>query len=689
MTEDAARNDRKTSTVPVSRRGVMAALGAAGFGAVLGGPASAQGGGSGGGGDGNQPWYSWDADVDAGGNDLTNLNAVDVDHLYTPARAADVVVWRDDEGVFHADGTDERVASGEEFMGVVQAAVDSLSEDRTTKERVLVASSGEVSADDETTGVEIPSYTVVDVAGEITVDGQVDAILSATDAEYVDVPRLTVKGEASQAVFLSGCSKVRLGKLWIEDVTVQGVRIQDGSEDIWIGTAYIANNGHHGIETYTVDRIQIGQVIGVDPGSSVVLLNETTDATVGQVVGRNPKFDYATFRLANGCRNVTAGQIVSRGGVRGVSIITGTRHVTVGEVNVAGGEKAGMLLVDVRNVNVLGGVIRNTNGSGVNIWSIGLQGTTSEINEGINLTNLRIVDDRPEGERQQEWAINERGANLHNRFVDNDLRGGGTEGLINVGSETTFVNENVGGGIDSGTVELACGDGPAARVEGVTDHRMSSLALRAQPIEAPDCAFAWKHYFEWTGDQWDLVFEWRTDPGKSLTLEYIVDRPQATTDREFDREQVWEESVPTVEDGTYRIEAVHSGMAMEVADGSESTGANVQQGEWADEPHQRWRVEGAEPTETGWRSPVESIVAEHSDMALTVNADGNAVQGNGGQSFQSFTLERYEGAFQIQTDDGRLQVEDASTDAGAHVVEGPWEGRSNQLWRFVPLDTEE
>ncbi|SEW31619.1 RICIN domain-containing protein [Natrinema salifodinae] len=651
----------------------MTALGVAGLGAAFGGTASARDRSD----DGTQPWHEWDADVDAAGRDLENLGGLDVEHVFTSAREADVVVWRDEEGGYHADGPHGRVASDEELMAAVQAAVDSLSDDRTVKERVLVASSGEVSGDDEVTGVDLPSHTSVDVAGEIVVEGQAGDLFSAVGEENISIPRLTVKGPASRAVFLDGCENVRLGHLWIEDVTGQGVRIQAGCEDVQIDTAYVENTGHHGIETYDVTRIQIGQVIGVDPGSAVVLLNETFDATVGQVVGRNPAFDYATVRLANGCRNVTIGRVVSRGGVRGLSIITGTRDVTVGEVNVVGGDKAGILLVDVRNVTVLGGVIKNVDGPGVNMWSIGLQGTTSEINEGVTLSNLRIVDERPEGDREQTWAIKEDGACLHNRFIDNDVRGGGTEGLIDVASETTVVDRNLGGGIDSGTVTLEPDDSPAARVEGVTAHRSSSLSLRAQPYDAPDAAFAWEHHFEWTGSQWDLVFDWRTDPGADLTLEYVVDRPQGTTDREFDREDIWTDSVPTVEEGTYRIVADHSDKVLEVADGSEATGANVRQGTWTDDPHQRWDVEGGG---TDLWVDADRIVAEHSGKALTV-VGGDARQGSG----QQFTLERYESGFQIQTDDGRLQVADGSTADGANVVEGGWDGAGHQIWRFEAI----
>lgn len=59
----------------------MAALGVAGLGAAFGGSASAGKSSGQDGGNGNQPWYAWEADVDAGGHDLNELNGLDVDHI--------------------------------------------------------------------------------------------------------------------------------------------------------------------------------------------------------------------------------------------------------------------------------------------------------------------------------------------------------------------------------------------------------------------------------------------------------------------------------------------------------------------------------------------------------------------------------------------------------------------------------
>lgn len=211
----------------------------------------------------------------------------------------------------------------------------------------------------------------------------------------------------------------------------------------------------------------------------------------------------------------------------------------------------------------------------------------------------------------------------------------------------------------------------------MTTDQLSSLSLRAQPYDVPDGAFAWDHHFEWTGNQWDLVFERQTDPGRPLTLEYVIDRPQGTTDREFDREKIWKEAVQTVEPGTYRIVAAHSGKVMEAANGSESIGANVQQANWTDDPHQRWSVAGGG---SDWQVTADRIEAEHSGLSLDV-AGGDARQGHG----REFTLERYENGHQIKTDDGRLQVSDASIKVGANIVEEDWEGNGNQIWLFEKL----
>ncbi|ELZ06160.1 RICIN domain-containing protein [Natrialba asiatica] len=672
-------SERETNgRISMGRRGAMTALGAVGLGATLTGAVSARESARTDGRDGlgTQPWYEWEADVTASGHRLTDLDALDVAHTHTNSRDAAVVVWRDDDGVYHADDRGGTVASDGEPMAVLQAALDALDADRRTKATVQIATDLTVSDSHDVTGVDVPSHTRLAIAGAVTVEGETGDLFLVEGVENVEFTRLVVRGPASRAIFADDCSDLTIGRLWIDGVTVQGVRLQGGCTDVQIDTAYVANTGHHGIETYDVERIQIGQVTGVDPGSSVVLLNETVDATVGQVVGRNPSFDYATFRLANGCRNVSVGRVISRGGVRGLSIITGTRDVTVGSVLIQGGRKAGILLVDVKNVKILGGVIKNTDGPGVNFWSIGLMGESSEINEGVTLANLRITDDRDEP--RQPWAIDEDGACLHNQFINNDVRGGGTEGRIKTASETTVVRGNVGGGLDRGTVTLESGGSPAARVAGVSEHYRSTPEARTAPYDEASAAAAWEQYPAWNAEtgQWDLVFEWRTDPGTDIDVDYVVDRPRAAIGREIDRDSLWEEAVQSIEPGTYRIVAEHSGKVLEVADGSTATGAAIQQGEFADDPHQRWVVDGEMEGRQGWFT----LAAEHSGKGIVFSGT-DAVQG----SVAEYRAERYESGFQVDVPGGRLEVADAALDSGAPVRAGPWRGASHQIWSFDRL----
>lgn len=531
------KGEVEDANLPISRRAALALLGIGGAGAAMTGGAPSVIADHG---DRDEPpeVRKWNQHVDARGHDLLDLGSIDVDHVFTSARDADVVVWKDEDGLFHADGHDGRVDSGEDLLAVTQAAVDSLSDDRSTKETVRVVSSGTVDpATDPHAPIELPSYTVLDMPAPITVERDPDSdrnsseltIIRATDEHDIEIPRLELREYPHFSIWVQSCTRVQIGDVRIhyaEDAeTNVGVRIDDfgetgRTEDVQLNSAYFENGGHHGFETAQVDRLTVGSIIGKNTGGAVVLLNGTTDATVDSIVGRDPGGGYPTFRLANGNENISVSNVVARGGVRGIAIITDARNVTVGEVNIVGCDWEGIQLTDAANVTVSGGIVRNIDGPGVAIWPH----LDEPVNEGITLSNLRIVDDRPEGERRQTWAIHEEDNVRHNRFIDNDVRNGGTEGLIRVASETTVVRNNLGGGLNSGLVTLESGADPAARVEGVAGDYASTLELRAQPRADPGGPFAYDHYFRWNDGDWDLLFEWREDPGEDLELEFIVDR---------------------------------------------------------------------------------------------------------------------------------------------------------------------
>lgn len=556
---DRSEQSRPASDLTFTRRTAMALLGAGGLAGVAAGSASASHGS--GGDDGNQPWYDWEADVDAHDRDLKNLHAIDVDHIFTAAREADRIVWKDEEGVFHADGHNGEIARGENVVPVIQAALDSLTEGRTHKERVLVASPATVPNVEESQTIELPSYAVLDVPVRLHVEYEKwdssDILIRANDEEHVEIPRLTVSGAPWMPIRLKSCSNVRLGEInvfFARDADPNdAIRIDDSgdsgerSTDVQIGSAYIENGTQHSVETYGVDRIQIQQVVAKYQYGCAVLLNDTTDATIDSIIGYNPVDEsvgaapeseadntnadsrYATFRVTNPTNNVSVGQLVSREAPRGLHIHGGTHEISVGDVTITGADTPGVMITDPNNVVINGGVIKNCTGEGIRIHSYDPYPGNAR---GVTVSDLRIYDDQDEP--TQAYAIRETGEHsMNNRIVDCDVRNGGTEGLIEVTSESTMVADNVGDGVASGTVTLESGSEPAARVEGVSQVRDVTLELRAKTFDAPDASFAWDHRFEYNGDtgQWDLVVEWVTDPGEDLTLDYIVDRPQANIGR--------------------------------------------------------------------------------------------------------------------------------------------------------------
>jgi len=80
-----------------------------------------------------------------------------------------------------------------------------------------------------------------------------------------------------------------------------------------------------------------------------------------------------------------------------------------------------------------------------------------------------------------------------------------------------------------GSVTLTSGSSPAARVDNVATTEGLNLKAEVQPdptASQPDANYAWETYTEWdyTNGQWDLVVEWRTDPGANVKALYQVEK---------------------------------------------------------------------------------------------------------------------------------------------------------------------
>lgn len=355
--------------------------------------------------------------------------------------AFDAEVFRNDNGWTARNGNTV-VYRGGDMMDAMQAAVDSLTPGRTHKETVVVRDSGTVGPhewDGDVKAVDLPSYTTLDVRGTITVqDSGEDTIVPvrAMRATAIEIRNLKVEGNPRYGVWIQSSSDVQLGniemRLHATRTVGLGIRIDHAkgprSTKVRLNYARIEGARHHGVETYGVDDLVIGNVVTVDTGGSGLILNDTSNARVGSVHATRPSVNgggYAGLRLANNAGpDIQVNQVTVRGGARGLFCVSGSHGITVDRVDIEGTGQQGILIEDCQSVSVNGGSIRNSNSEGVRIVS--RSSNEHRPSSDNTLQNLRITDDRRNP--AQPYGIRETaaGGTRNNRILNNDLRNAGT-----------------------------------------------------------------------------------------------------------------------------------------------------------------------------------------------------------------------------------------------------------------------
>lgn len=139
-----------------------------------------------------------------------------------------------------------------------------------------------------------------------------------------------------------------------------------------------------------------------------------------------------------------------------------------------------------------------------------------------------------------------------------------------------------------------------------------------------------------------------------------------------------------VERGTYRIQAVHSGKSLDVADGSTSAGASVVQNSTAETQRQHWHVE---PTDYGpyrIENANSGLVLDIYEASTSDGADTIQWSDNGADNQRFYLEDTGDGAIRIEAaHSGKvLEVEDGSTADGANVHQWSEDGGAYQRWRF-------
>jgi hypothetical protein len=318
------------------------------------------------------------APTSATGTTATRTTAARTPAAGTPATATTAAAACG-EGTYHAEAVQSGgtwtarrgtrvVYTGGDLRSAVQAAIGSLTSGRTAKERVVVRGSGSMSAGSR---ISLPSYTALDVCGTIDVTGSGtgdQAPVYSRGTRDIEVQHLNLTGTPLYGIFMRNVQNVILGQIDMRLSAGLGVRIDNrGDTSQWtrnvrIDSVYVSGASSHAVETYGVDGIAIGTVTARNVGESGLLLNQTVNATVTKVdaEGAGTGTGYAAFRMANRNgrvgsgypTNVRVGEVVARGGGRGVFCVSESGGAVIDRVSISNTGSNAILVENCYNVNI-------------------------------------------------------------------------------------------------------------------------------------------------------------------------------------------------------------------------------------------------------------------------------------------------------------------------------------------------
>ncbi|MCC5835729.1 MAG: RICIN domain-containing protein [Opitutales bacterium] len=201
----------------------------------------------------------------------------------------------------------------------------------------------------------------------------------------ITIRNVHITGNPRYALWFRGCFGGTFHNISLDTTSGLGIRYDDSTGpagDLTIsGNIYMDGNGtsgHH-IETYGVDGFSIGDVTVNNNNGSGVLLNNSSNGTVGNVsgTGNNWGGGYATFRVANNNGpNVTVQSVYSRDSGRGVFSVSGSSGTTINSVDIADTWSHGIFLENSSNTHILSG---NVCGGNPNIQEVNTSNTTINV----------------------------------------------------------------------------------------------------------------------------------------------------------------------------------------------------------------------------------------------------------------------------------------------------------------------
>ncbi len=112
-------------------------------------------------------------------------------------------------------------------------------------------------------------------------------------------------------------------------------------------------------------------------------------------------------------------------------------------------------------------------------------------------------------------------------ITDNVVSDAGTDPVRVDGSIKAY-RDNIGAPRLQERVDLLPGHSPAGRIDGIgrsEDHQPRVQSIDPVPETTPDVAYAYETYCQWDpeADEWDLIIDWKRDPGETMTVLVRID----------------------------------------------------------------------------------------------------------------------------------------------------------------------
>jgi hypothetical protein len=172
-------------------------------------------------------------------------------------------------------------------------------------------------------------------------------------------------GSNGYGIRSSRASNLKFINVQIYDCPWIGIRVDSRESNPWNYWVYnlevkncrFENIGSHGLETYSVDGVDIDGIVARNCGECGVLLNQSVNGTIGTVDAYRCSYGggYAGLRFANSCSRITANSLIADECGRGYFVLSGSNNCHLNNARITDCTDIGIWLENVSNCSVKAG----------------------------------------------------------------------------------------------------------------------------------------------------------------------------------------------------------------------------------------------------------------------------------------------------------------------------------------------